>query len=173
MVPKQNDKGQVRHIISSADDVSRYDWEELYRFIYYKVQNREEAEDITQEAYARAYTFLEKSDMVILDYSSYLKTIATNIIRDRWRSHKRTKNMNIEEADPNLLAVDDFTDAVVDRALVENSIKALSKDQQMVLELRIIKGYSTKETARLMDKKTGYIRVLQHRAVKALARLLG
>lgn len=28
-------------------------WEPLYRFIYYKVQNREEAEDITQETYIR------------------------------------------------------------------------------------------------------------------------
>jgi RNA polymerase sigma-70 factor (ECF subfamily) len=154
-------------------DVSLCDWEDLYRFIYYKVQNREEAEDITQEAYARAYTFLGKNNTEIMNYASYLKSVAVNIIRDRWRNGKKVKSMNIDEADPQLLAVEDFADAVLDREVVESSMKALSREQQMVLELRIIKGYSVKDTARLMDKKAGYIRVLQHRAVKALARLLG
>jgi RNA polymerase sigma-70 factor (ECF subfamily) len=38
--------------------------------------------------------------------------------------------------------------------------------------LRILKGYSVAETAKLMNKKDGTIRVLQFRAVKALAKLL-
>lgn len=172
-MPEQNDGKQTGGIIGSALNVSLCDWEDLYRFIYYKVQNREEAEDITQEAYARAYTFLRSNDIVIMNYASYLKSVAVNIIRDHWRTGKKEKSINIDEADPQLLAVEDFADAVLDREIVESSMKALSREQQMVLELRIIKGYSVKDTARLMDKKAGYIRVLQHRAVKALARLLG
>lgn len=173
LMPEQNDGKQTGGIIGSALNVSLCDWEDLYRFIYYKVQNREEAEDITQEAYARAYTFLRSNDIVIMNYASYLKSVAVNIIRDHWRTGKKEKSINIDEADPQLLAVEDFADAVLDREIVESSMKALSREQQMVLELRIIKGYSVKDTARLMDKKAGYIRVLQHRAVKALARLLG
>lgn len=61
-------------------------WRELYRFIYYKVQNKEEAEDITQETYAKAISFINKKNKeVIIDQLKYLKMIAMNIIRDRWR----------------------------------------------------------------------------------------
>lgn len=35
-------------------------WESLYRFIYYKVQNREEAEDITQETYVKTLNSLQR-----------------------------------------------------------------------------------------------------------------
>ena len=51
-------------------------WRELYRFIYYKVQNKEEAEDITQETYAKAISFINKKNKeVIIDQLKYLKMI--------------------------------------------------------------------------------------------------
>jgi RNA polymerase sigma-70 factor (ECF subfamily) len=148
-------------------------WKELYRFIYYKVQNREEAQDITQETYARALTYLKRRDVAVLEYSSYLKAISMNIIRDQWRVKKRRgNNVNIYNVNPEEMAEEDFADAVNDRALIEDAMEKLSKEQQMVITLRIIKGYSVAETARLLKKKEGTIRVLQHRAVKVLSEIL-
>ncbi|MEY8355505.1 sigma factor [Lachnospiraceae bacterium 54-53] len=113
-------------------------WRELYGFIYYRVQNREEAEDITQETYAKAISYLHRNDVDILECRSYLKTIAMNIIRDQWRAKKRRgSSVNIEELKPEETALEDFTDSLSDRDQIE-----------------------------------GAIRVLQLRAVKALARML-
>ena len=94
-------------------------WKELYRFIYYKVQNREEAEDITQETYARAISYLERNNIKVIDDSSYLKAISMNIIRDQWRSRKRKgTRINIDEVNPEEFAEADFADTVNDRTMM-------------------------------------------------------
>jgi len=148
-------------------------WKELYRFIYYKVQNREEAQDITQETYVRAITYLEKNRGQVVNYSGYLKVIAMNIIRDQWRRKRRWGyHINIDEVTAEVLAEPDFTDHVDNRSMVEEAMKQLSQEQQEVITLRIIKGYSAAEAARIMGRKEGTIRVMQYRALQALTKLL-
>ena len=148
-------------------------WRELYGYIYYKVQNREEAEDITQETYAKAISYLNRKDSKILENRSYLKAIALNIIRDQWRIKKRRgDSINLEDIRPEEMAEEDFTGSLSDRAQITEAMARLPKEHQTVIELRIIKGYSVKETAKLMQRKEGTVRVLQFRAVKALTALL-
>ena len=162
----QNNKEMIEKLCADT-------WRKLYSFIYYKVQNREEAEDITQETYAKAIAYLNKNDVKILEYRSYLKSISMNIIRDRWRVKKRQgSSVNLEDVKPGEIAMEDFTSSLNEKAQIEEAISWLTKEQQTVIELRIIKGYSVAETAKLMNKKEGAIRVLQLRAVRALAELL-
>lgn len=102
-------------------------WKELYRFIYYKVQNRQEAEDITQETYTRAISYLDKNNIKIIEYSSYLKAISMNIIRDQWRSKQmQGRNVNIEEVNPEELAEEDFANTVNDRTMIEAAMEGLT-----------------------------------------------
>ncbi len=147
-------------------------WRELYSFIYYKVQNREEAEDITQETYVKAISFLNRNDVTILECKKYLKFIAMNVIRDQWRAKKRRSSINIEDVKPEEISLEDFSDSVTEKNRLEEAMNRLTKEQHTVIELRIIKGYTVAETAKLMQKKEGAVRVLQLRAVKALAKLL-
>jgi RNA polymerase sigma-70 factor (ECF subfamily) len=60
----------------------------LYRFIYSLLQNREEAEDITQETYFRC---LRKNAENLPPYP-YLKQTARNLIKDRYRHWKITQD---------------------------------------------------------------------------------
>jgi len=148
-------------------------WKELYYFIYHKVQNREEAQDITQETYVKAFSYLDKSHVQVLNYNSYLKTIAVNIIRDNWRAKKRKgESINLEEVAVEEIASGDFSDNSNDRTIIKEALQQLTSDQRRVLELRIMQGYSTEETANIMKKKAGSIRVLQYRAIKALTEIL-
>jgi RNA polymerase sigma-70 factor (ECF subfamily) len=55
---------------------------------------------------------------------------------------------------------------------VENALAGLGKDQREVLDLRIIKGYTVAETARLLGKTEAAVRTSQYRALQVLARLL-
>ncbi len=148
-------------------------WKELYRFVYYKVQNREEAEDITQEAYAKIFQYSSKHRYSIEDDINFLKTIAMNLIRDQWRMKKRRgQTVDIEGVNPELMACSDFSGNSEDRALLEAALEKLTEEQRTVIELRIIRGFTAAETAKMMKKKEGTIRVLQYRAVKALSKLL-
>lgn len=154
------------------EEICTATWRELYHFVYYKVQNREEAQDITQETYARAIAYLEKHRNTVLDYRNYLKTIAMNILRDQWRKKQRGERVDAEEVYSLEMGEGDFTDEVNERTVVEEALKQLTAKQQEVITLRIIKGYSAADTARIMGCKEGTVRVIQYRALQALSELL-
>lgn len=148
-------------------------WEGLYRFVYYKVQNREEAEDITQETYARAMPYLQGGKVQPGKQLGFLRTVASNVLRDQWRRNKRRgAAVDIEAINPKEHAVEDETTMSAERQAIEQALTKLSKEQRQVIELRIIQGYSVSDTASVMGKEEGAIRVIQHRALQQLAAIM-
>ena len=149
-------------------------WESLYRFIYYKVQNRQEAEDITQETYVKILTHWQGHEASRENLPGLLKTVALNILRDRWRQRQRREiPVNLEAINSQEAAGLDHQRAVAQRLQLENAMAKLSQDQRLVLDLRIIKGYSVAETAKLAGKTEGAVRTAQYRALQALGQFLG
>lgn len=145
-------------------------WKDIYRFIYYKVLNREEAEDITQETYIKAFAYLKEKNPDIDNYLGFLKTIALNILRDRWRIKKRAGYIiNIEELDEGAIKSEDFTENTINHIVIEKVMQSLTFEQRRIIELRIIKGFSVVETAKVMKKSEGAIRIMQYRALQDLA----
>ncbi len=148
-------------------------WAKVYRFVYFKVQNRQEAEDITQEAYVKAFVRQQSGDVCIEDYISYLKTVSMNLLRDKWRKSKlRAGDHSLDASDRELAAVEDQTEASVTQTVISDALQRISDDQRKVVVLRIIKGYSVAETATIMGKGEGAVRALQYRALCALAGIL-
>ena len=154
-------------------ELCRSTWEPLYKFIYYKVQNREEAEDITQETYAKVIAHIQKNNIAIEKNISFLKAVSLNIIRDRWRKGKKQgTNVNIDTINPEDISEQDLTDDIAQRELIKQALDLLNEEQRTVIELRILKGYSVADTAKIMNKKENSLRVLQHRALKNLTEIL-
>jgi len=148
-------------------------WEPLYRFVYYKVQNREEAEDVTQETYVKALSYIQKNNINESLHIGFLKAVALNIIRDKWRKTKRRGiKIDFELLNPKEVALQDPADMSTERMLIEKALNELNHDQRTVIELRILKGYSVAEAAKIMGKKEGTIRVIQYRALKNLASII-
>jgi len=157
----------------SIERICSATWEPLYRFVYFKVQNREEAEDITQETYVKTLTYLRGHKAPGENFLGFMKTIALNVLRDRWRQKKRRgKPVSFEEINPWVTAGVDHQRDVARRLQIENALAKLSEDQRAVLDLRIIKGYSVAETAKLVGKTEATVRTSQFRALQALARIL-
>lgn len=148
-------------------------WKTLYAFIYYKVQNKEEAEDIIQETYIKAIKYMQKNTVDMDRIEGFLKVVSLNVIRDRWRWEKRHgTTINIEDINVKNASVCDDTSNMERREIIENALNKLNEEQRMVIELRILKGYSVADTAKAMSKKEGNIRVLQHRALSNLRDIL-
>lgn len=148
-------------------------WEPLYRYIYYRVQNRAESEDILQETYVKALTYFQEHQVPREEALKFMKAVALNEMRDRWRRKKRQGlPVHLEAINPEEAAARDQQNIVTRRLLLENALQRLSADQQAILDLRIIKGYSVAETARLVGKTVAAVRTAQHRALHTLAQLL-
>ena len=159
--------------LNSIEEICSATWEKVYRYIYYKVQNREEAEDITQETYAKALPFLQKGGIQPEKYSGYLRSVALNLLRDVWRKKKRRgTQVNLEMINPLESAIDDATELSAQRMVIEKALTQLKKEQRTIIELRILQGYSVADTAKLMKKTEANIRVIQYRAIQKLSEIL-
>jgi len=148
-------------------------WEPLYRFIYYKVQNREEAEDITQDTYVKTLKYLQENSLPLEKFLAFMKVVSLNVIRDKWRQKQRRGVLvNLQEMNPQEVISSDGENDVAQRLILESALAKLSQEQQTIIDLRIVKGYSVAETARLIGKTEGAVRTAQYRALRELARIL-
>lgn len=154
---------------------TRY-WQPVYRFVYYKVSDVDDAQEITQETFLKALRALPRYQAMNASFKTYLLRIAQNLITDLWRKQGRSPQL-IDIADYQEPLVDD-TAAPEDAALkaelrndIMRLIALLPDEQQRTVQLRLITGLSVNDTARIMGKTDAAIKMLQQRALKNLRKL--
>jgi RNA polymerase sigma-70 factor (ECF subfamily) len=142
--------------------------DKIYKYIYYKSGRTDEAEDLTAQVFLKAWEAIGNYRWEGYPFSTWLYRIAHNQIIDYYRTHRETFPLDTARAresgsDPLEAAERIFTSSQIRLAL-----KHLTQDQQRVIILRFLEGYSTTEVAAIMDKDPDAIRALQHRALRAL-----
>ena len=155
---------------SAVEDLFGREWRPIYGLIYRTVQNRSEAQDLTQEVFLRAFRSLHTYQHTGKPFRQYLNTIALNLLRDRWRTRKPPSAdldsippLSSEEPTP-----EDYALANVDSAILQSAMAALSDDHRRVIQLRIIDVRSAQEAGQVMGRNPDAIRQLQRRALAAL-----
>ncbi len=146
--------------------------EKIYRYIHYKVGTRTQAEDLTAQVFLRAWESIGKYRSTKHPFAAWLYRIAHNLVVDHYRTNRAAlvlDDLAREEADstsPEEIAEQRLTSEMVKRAITQ-----LTEDQQEVILLKFIEGYSTAEVAALTGKDQGAVRALQHRALGTLQRI--
>jgi len=148
---------------------------QIYRFIYLKVSHREEAEDLTHQVFLKSWENITDYESYGFPFSSWLYRIARNQTIDYYRTKK--SNIGLESIAETKASEDEeiileSIDASFDIQKIKEAVKLLSDDQQNVIILRFIEDLSPKETAEIMEKTEGAIKILQHRAIKKLKEIL-
>lgn len=142
----------------------------VYLFIYRKVGNRETAEDLTSDVFAKAIRWLS-ADHSPQAVQAWLYATARTTIVDHWRGQIGD---TVDIAELELLLHDSNAERGDEqRAIqqVDRLLAALPERERTVLQLRFLRGYSLAETAREVGTTEGNVKVLQHRALKRAAQL--
>lgn len=182
--PKKQDKTEKELIRRSVEGESSafgllYDKYQphIFRFVYLKVGQREEAEDLTHQVFLSAWENIETFRDQGLPISSWLYKIARNRIIDHYRTRKTA--VSIEQAPEEIMELaaitDDHANTLDTKFALEKVYKALaqlSQDQQDIIIMRFVQDLSYKEIADVIGKNQGAVRVIQHRAIKILKDLL-
>jgi RNA polymerase sigma-70 factor (ECF subfamily) len=174
--------------IPSADKFERIVDEfqrRLYGFALRMTGNREDAEEIVQDAFVRAFRALGKmteQQRRELRLQPWLYTITLNVTRNRLRS-KRPTNVALDSlADPDALLNHtqegpEQPEAIVERGadmvLVEQALLQLPMHLRAAATLRFIEGRSHPEIAEILNQPIGTVKSHVHRAVRILRRILG
>jgi RNA polymerase sigma-70 factor (ECF subfamily) len=147
----------------------------VFRFIFYRVNDRGLAEDFTSETFLRALRRISTINYQGRDIGAWFMTIARNIVFD----HVKSARFRLETTTGELLDGDDREPSpeatvltrLTNQRLLE-AVDTLGDEQRECIVLRFLNGLSVAETAQVMGKNDGAIKALQHRAVKRLAAAL-
>lgn len=147
----------------------------IYRFIYARVGNHPDAEDLTAQVFVRAVEQLDTSREPG-QIAAWLYRVAHNATADYWRAFYRLPLVGTDHVAPGWEPADDARPAAEPdergAVRVQALLRRLPEHYRRVLELRFLERLSVAETATAMGISNGNARVLQYRALRRAA-LLG
>jgi RNA polymerase sigma-70 factor, ECF subfamily len=153
---KAGDWGALQYLYARhADDVRR--------FVQSIVRNRHDAEDITQDVFAKLMRAIHKYEEREVPFAAWILRVARNAALDHVRSRRQIPVEEVRISDDGY----EQTSFEYSRALKE-ALAGLPESQREVLVLRHIGGLSPNEIADRLGKTEASIQGLHHRGRAAL-----
>src|SRR5690348_15115982 len=151
---------------SRATDIALDELELVYAFIYARVGNRADAEDLTQQVAMKAIPRLRQTAPASA-IRGYLFATARSVLGAFWSTRLGLSEAELRE--DLALAIPGGPAPEAGTETVQQILAQLSDNYRRVLELRFLHGYSLKEVAAEMHSTVGAIKVMQLRALRAAA----
>jgi len=145
--------------------------EQMFRFAWSRVGDRQLAEDITGEIFTRMVTHLPEYRATAVPFSAWLYQIARNLITDVYRRQDSRILQPLENA--HLVAeTQESPDMMVEHQLtiekIQAALETIDPQQREAVTLRFLTGLSLREAAETMDCSVAALKSLQHRGLQAL-----
>lgn len=154
--------------------------EQIFRFIYFKVGDRDEAEDIASMVFLKCWNYIYEGNLG--DYQtlkSLLYKIARNTIIDHYRKTQHRQNVSLDDIAQTTAAIDtepspeeQVATAFDFQKVMEEKLPQLKEEYREVIVLRFINELSIAEISSVIGKTNGNVRVMIHRALESLQQLV-
>jgi RNA polymerase sigma-70 factor (ECF subfamily) len=147
---------------------------QIYRYIRTRVSTERDAEDLTENVFLKAFEALETYQERGAPFGAFLYMVARHAVVDHYRSQKP-----LEQADDLSIVGNEVSSAegalINKQELLEisNALAKLPENYREVIRLRVLMEMPTAEVAEWLGKQPSTVRVLLHRALKALRKSLG
>lgn len=158
--------------------VAKYE-RKVFAIAYRFMGNPEDANDLTQEAFLKAYQSI-KGFRQEASFSTWIARIVSNVCRDQLRKVKKTNESSLDEdvwleegtvkkqlKDDRPTPEEQYERKELKKYL-QGLINNLNPEYKMVVVLRDIQGYSYEEIAQMLDCSLGTVKSRLNRARKAL-----
>lgn len=153
-------------------------WDNVYGFQLKRVQNENDAEDITIQTFSKAFDRIETFDENYT-FKTWLITISKNIHIDLVRKEKNIIKPVISKDDNRVLQILDESPTIEDKLITEQNlanllrdIKKLKPHYQKIINLRYFQELSYKEISKALDEPINSVKVKLLRAKKLLAEVI-
>jgi len=149
--------------------------EKIYRFIFFKVSTKEEAEDLASEVFLKTWHYLTGKDgRDVSSFSGLIYRVARTCIIDFYRERSRRAEHPLDLAEAygadekryHLVAVEQETLHIL------KILKKMKQEYQEVLIFKYLEDLSVREIGEILGKSAVNVRVTLHRALKIAKQLL-
>lgn len=152
-------------------------WKDVYRFLYSKTNNENQAEDVTIRTFAKAFEKIDTFDENY-EFKTWLLSISSNLYIDQLRKRK-TETISINKKSSEAYKVKDEEPTPSDKLIIEQNlaqllsyIKQLKPHYQEIINLRFFQEMSYKEIAKELNEPMSNIKVKLLRAKKLLGEII-
>lgn len=150
--------------------------DQIFRYVYYKVGNLDESQDLTGQTFLKAFENIDSYEMRDVAFSSWLYRIAHNLVVDFFRRESKRENVPIDEQPPTPSPSGNPVESVLADLESERLYQAMNRlthNQREVLVLKFIDNLSNAQVAEIMGISVGAVKSTQKRGLLALNRILG
>lgn len=170
----ENKKSAIKEYESRLAGLFEQYYDRIARYVYVRIGNRMEAEDIAGEVFLKAFQSLKSYQERDVPMQSWLFRIAHNLTIDYFRKMDKYKTVPIDT----VVIPDDNDPAQAAEKKIEfervtEAMKQLTSDQREVVSLRFLGGLPSREVAAILKKSDGAVREMQRAAIDKLRGILG
>jgi len=146
----------------------------IYNYLYYRMGNTHDAEDLTARVFHRALANLTGYTSRGVPFSAWLYRIAHNLVANWHRDHNRRQTLPLHEVahqDWQSLrsdAPEAIAETNEERARLLHAIRQLPADRQQLIILKFVERMSNVEIGQIMNRSEGAVKSLYHRTLLAL-----
>ncbi|WP_420631142.1 sigma-70 family RNA polymerase sigma factor [Candidatus Leptofilum sp.] len=142
----------------------------IYRYIAFRVNDSQTAEDLTSEVFLRLLSAIRDKSAPQKTLRGWLYGVASHVLKEHYRKKKRDSFTMLHEDIPSAeQSLDHQVDDILQNENLQAVMQGLTDDQQNVLALRFGFGMPIQEVANMMGKSVGSIKMLQARAIAAIS----
>jgi len=168
---KQNDQKAFNFLLDTF-------WDDVYGFQLKRIQNENDAEDITIQTFSRAFDRIETFDESY-KFKTWLITISKNIHIDLLRKEKKSISQMMSNDNKSVYQIFDESPSPEDELITEQhlakllrDIKKLKPHYQEIINLRYFQELSYKEISIQLKEPINNVKVKLLRAKKLLAEII-
>jgi RNA polymerase sigma-70 factor (ECF subfamily) len=170
--PQLSDEELIRRCLENRPEayrvlVERY-WSMVYSVVRRIAGSHDDAVDVTQEAFVRAYEHLSEFARDS-KFSTWLLRVATNYALDQQRRQRARQRLQVH------VPVTGYAPPADAPAIARETesrlaeiLRTLTHHQRLCLVLKVVHGMSTAEVAEVLGCSEGTVRVHLHQARKTL-----
>lgn len=152
---------------------------DIYRFIYFKLGNEEEAKDLTSIVFLKTWNHIQNNSLEdAKTLRALLYKVARNAIIDHYRERGSRKPISIDDEQNKFDIADESLDETsrldqaADIELIRKKLPFLKEEYREIIIMRFINDLTLEEIADVTKKSRGNVRVIIHRALTALKELI-
>ena len=160
-------RAQQRDPDACREIVRRY-YGMVYKLAYNFLNNAEDAKDLAQEAFMRAFGAIDRFDLR-LRFTPWIKKITTNLVTDAIRARYRSKSTQLDseiDIEDDTFNPADGPEQAEESALVRQVVASLPPTYRTVLVLRDLEDHTMEEIAEMTNCPQATVRWRLHQARK-------
>ena len=145
----------------------------VFRRVHYLTSDTHTAEDLTAQTFLKALEAIHRYEIRGVPFLAWLFRIAYNLTVSHRRARKNgTPGIPGVDVHGSLHTPEASCVARADSEWVWEAVRRLKGHQRQVIVMRFVDGLSYSEAARVLGRQVNAVRVIQHRALRALRRRL-